>query len=97
MFGKVIASGDSPEDVQVSITPLDEHGNPVESQRVGSEPRDAPPPIPRNVDLPAESGHLFVPMYQLVSSSRPGTVKERWVACTHRSEPVLETIFVLQH
>ncbi len=96
MFGKVIASADSPEDLQVSITPLDEHGNPIESQRVGSEPLDGPAPIPRTVDLPAASGHLFVPMYQLASSSRPGVVKERRVTCTHKGEPVLETIFVLQ-
>ncbi len=96
MFGKVIASGDSPEDVQVSITPLDENGNPIESQRVGSEPTNGPAPIPRSVDLPAASGHLFVPMYQLASASKPGEVKERRVTCTHKGEPVLETIFVLQ-
>lgn len=97
MFGKVIASGDSPEDVQISITPLDEHGNPIESQRVGSETSDAPAPIPHSVDLPAERGHLLVPMYQLVASSKPGTIKERRVTCTHKGEPVLETVFVLQH
>ncbi len=97
MFGKVIASGDSPEDIQISITPLDEEGNPIESQRVGSEPRDGPAPIPRSVDLPAERGHLFVPMYQLQASSRAGTVKERRVTCSHKGEPVLETVFVLQH
>ena len=96
MFGKVIASGDSPEDVQVSITPLDENGNPIESQRVGSEPVDGPAPIPRTIDLPAASGHLFVPMYQLASRSKPGEVKERRVTCTHRGGPVLETIFVLR-
>lgn len=96
MFGKVIASADSPEDLQVSITPLDENGNPIESQRVGSDPRDAPAPIPRRVDLSAASGHLFVPMYQLAASSTPGVVKERRVTCTHRGDPVLETVFILQ-
>ena len=96
MFGKVIASADSPEDLQVSITPLDENGNPIESQRVGSEPLDGPAPIPRSVDLPAASGHLFIPMYQLASRSQPGVVKERRITCTHKGEPVLETVFVLQ-
>ena len=96
LFGKVIASADSPEDLQVSITPLDENGNPIESQRVGSDPLDGPAPIPRTIDLPAANGHLFVPMYQLAASSEPGTVKERRVTCTHRGDPVLETIFVLQ-
>ena len=70
MFGKVIASGDSPEDVQVSITLLDENGNPIESQRVGSETGDASALIPRSVDLPGERGHLLVLMYQLVASAR---------------------------
>lgn len=96
MFGKVIASGDSPEDIQVSITPYDENGNPIESQRVGSEPSNGPAPIPRTIDLPTVSGHLFVPMYQLASSSKPGEVKERRVTCVHKGEPVLETIFVLR-
>lgn len=96
MFGKVIASADSPEDIQISMTPLDENGNPIESQQVGSEPRDGPPPIPRSIDLPAVSGHLFVPMYQLASSSKPGVVKERRITCSHKGNPVLETIFVLR-
>ena len=96
MFGKVIASGDSPEDVQVSMTTLDKNGNPNESQRVGSEPRDGPAPIPRSIDLPTASGHLFVPMYQLTTNLKPGTVKERRITCTHKGEPVLETIFVLK-
>jgi len=95
-FGKVIASGDSPEDVQVSMTPLDENGRPIESERVGSEPRDGPAPIPRSIDLPAASGRLFVPMYQLTANTKAGTVKERRVTCTHKGEPVLETVFALQ-
>ncbi len=96
MFGKVIASGDSPEDVAVSFTPFDENGNPIESQRVSSEPSDGPAPIPRSVALPAASGHLVVPMYQLASSSKPGVVKERRVTCTHKGAPVLVTVFVLR-
>ncbi len=96
MFAKVIASADSPEDIQISMTPLDENGNPIESQRVGSDPVDGLPPIPHTIALPAVSGHLFVPMYQLASSSTPGVVVERRVTCTHKGTPVLETIFVLQ-
>jgi hypothetical protein len=96
VFGKVIASGDSPEDIQVSIAPLDESGRPIESERVGSEPRDGPAPIPRSIDLPAVSGHLFVSMYQLAANSKAGMVKERRVTCTHKGEPVLETVFALQ-
>ncbi len=96
MFGKVIASGDSPEDVQISMAPLDSKGKPIESQRVGSEPRDGPAPIPHRIDLPAVSGHLFVPMYQLAASAKPGVVKERRITCIHKGEPVLETIFVLK-
>jgi hypothetical protein len=95
MFGKVLASGDSPEDVQVSITPLDENGNPIESQRVGSTPKDGLPPIPNRVDLPAKSGHLFVPMYQLADGLAAGQVKERRVRCTHKGAPVLDTTFRL--
>tara|TARA_R110001592_G_scaffold363248_3_gene682130 strand:- start:29201 stop:30583 length:1383 start_codon:yes stop_codon:yes gene_type:complete len=96
IFGKVIASGDSPEDIQISMTVLDENGNPDESKRVGSEPANGPAPIPRSIALPAESGHLFVPMYQLTASSKPGVVKERRVTCSHKGEPVLVTAFVLQ-
>jgi len=96
MFGKIVASADSPEDVQISMAPLDENGNPIESQRVGSTPTDGPAPIPSSVDIPAERGHLFVPMYQLTANSKAGVVKERRVTCTHKGEPVLETVFVLQ-
>jgi hypothetical protein len=96
-FGKVIASADSPEDLQVSMTTLDEQGNPDESTRVGSTPGGGPAPIPASVAVPASNGHLFVPMYQLAAGAKPGTVKERRVTCTQRGEPVLETVFVLQH
>jgi hypothetical protein len=95
-FANVIASGDSPEDVEVSMAPMDAHGRPIESQRVGSEPRHGPPPIPRTVAIPAASGHLFIPMYQLADNGNAGTAKERRVTCTHKGEPVLETVFVLQ-
>ena len=96
-FGTVIASGDSPEDVQVSMAPLDESGRPIESQRVGSEPRDGPASVPRSIDLPAANGHLFVPMYQLVDNNpNAGSEKVRRITCTHKGEPVLETVFTLQ-
>ena len=93
----MIASADSPEDLQVSITPLDEHGNPDESKRVGTDTDGVPRPIPSSVDIPRERGRLVIPMYQLVSSARSGTVKEHRVTCTHQGAPVLETVFVLQH
>lgn len=96
MLGKVIASADSPEDIQITITPFDENGKPIASQSVGSEPVNGPAPIPRSVDLPTANGHLFVPMYQLAARLQPGVVKERRVTCTHKGQPVLETIFVLQ-
>ena len=96
MFGKVLASADSPEDVNISMAPLDENGNPIESQRVGSTPRDGPPPIPNTINLPAKSGHLFVPMYQLADGMTGGQVKERKISCTHQGTPVLETVFRLQ-
>ncbi|UCG74109.1 MAG: hypothetical protein JSV45_06970 [Chromatiales bacterium] len=96
IFGKVLASADSPEDVNVSMAPLGPDGKPIESQRVGSTPRDGPPPIPRSVDLPATSGHLFVPMYQLADGMQAGQVKERRIRCTHKGAPVLDTVFRLQ-
>jgi hypothetical protein len=95
MFGKVLASGDSPEDVNISMTPYGEDGKPIESQRIGSTPRDAPPPVPHSVNLPAASGHLFVPMYQMVGSLNAGEVKERRIRCTHKGVPVVETLFRL--
>ena len=97
LFGKVIASADSPEDLQISMTTLDADGNPDESKRVGSTAGKGPAPIPSSVDLPAANGRLIVPMYQLATSAKPGTVKERRVTCSHKGEPVIETVFVLQH
>jgi hypothetical protein len=95
-FSKVIASADSPEDLNVSMAPLDADGNPIESQRVGTTPRDGLPPIPRSIELPAPSGHLFVPMYQLSDGMPSGQVKERRIRCTHKGAPVLDTVFRLQ-
>jgi hypothetical protein len=96
MFGKVLASADSPEDINISMAPLDEDGKPIESLRIGTDPLNGPPPIPHRVQLPAASGHLFVPMYQMADGLNPGEVKERRIRCTHKGVPALETIFRLQ-
>jgi hypothetical protein len=54
-----------------------------------------PPPVPKTVDLPARSGHLVVPMYEIVGASGSGTVTTREIRCTHRGVPVLEATFRL--
>lgn len=87
MFGKVIASADSPEDIQISMTTLDEQGNPEESKRVGSTVGSSPPPIPHSVEVPATSGRLVIPMYQLAAAEQAGTVKTRRVTCTQGASP----------
>jgi hypothetical protein len=95
MFQQVLKSADTPEDVQISMAPLDEHGNPIESQRVGTE-WTGPPSVPRTVDIPLASGHLIVPMYQLVdTSSKPPTVRK--IRCNHKGLPVVEVAFQLQY
>jgi hypothetical protein len=95
MFQAVLSSADSPEDVNISMAPLGSDGKPIESQRVGSGTSGSPPSIPNRVDLPAASGHLFVPMYQLADGMAPGQIKERRVRCTHNGMPVLDTAFRL--
>lgn len=95
LFGKVLASGDSTEDVEVTITPLDKDGNPITSQRVGSHVQAEPAPVPRRVTLAASSGHLFIPMYQTVEGMASGLVKEKHIKCSHRGAPVLEATFRL--
>lgn len=95
MFQKVLQSADTPEDVQISMAPLDENGNPIESQRVGPAPRSGPASVPRSVEIPGSSGHLLVPMYQLADvGSRDPRLRE--VRCTHKGLPVLEVAFRLQ-
>jgi hypothetical protein len=96
LFGKVIASGDSPEDINISMAPLDENGRPIESQRVGSAPSGGTAPIPHNVALPSAAGHLVVPMYQTHDAMNNVETKERKLTCTHAGKPVLETVFRLQ-
>ncbi len=96
LFGKVLASADSPEDVDISMAPLGPDGKPIESQRVGSTPAGSLPSTPRSISLPASSGHLFVPMYQLSDGMQPGQTKERRIRCTHKGAPVLDTVFRLQ-
>ncbi len=95
LFTQVLTSADSPEDVDISMVPLDEQGNPIESQRVGTRPSDGLPPIPRSIDLPSSNGRLFVPMYQRVDGLKPGQVMERRIRCTHKGAPVLDTTFRL--
>jgi hypothetical protein len=96
LFGKILASADSAEDLDVTITPLDKDGNPIESQSVGSKPQGGlAPPVPRTIDLPASSGHLLIPMYQTVKAMAPGETKEKRVTCRHKETPVLEAIFRL--
>lgn len=95
LFGEIMAGADSAEDVNISMAPLDEQGNPIESQRVGSTPGGGPPPIPNTIALPSSSGHLFVPMYQLATGVQAGQVKERRLRCTHKGAPVLDTTFRL--
>ena len=90
LFSAVISSADSPEDVNISIAPLDADGKPIESQRTGSVPS-----IPRSIELPSRSGHLFVPMYQLADGVKPNQPKERRIRCTHKGQPVLDTTFRL--
>ncbi len=97
MFQKVVSSADSPEDVQIKITPHDENGNPIESQSVGNNLPGRSRPIPSSVDVPATSGHLFVPMYELTNAAKPGQTKERRIRCTHQGKPVLETVVRLRH
>jgi hypothetical protein len=92
---KVVASAESPEDVQISMAPLGPDGKPIESQRVGSGPQSSLPPVPRTVDLPETSGHLLVPMYQLADGSGRGAVTVREVRCSHAGVPVLEATFRL--
>jgi hypothetical protein len=94
---KAVQSADSPEDVEISMAPLGPDGQPIESQRVGSGPREGPRPIPRSVDLPAASGHLVVPMYQRAGDSTPGSTVVREIRCSHRGVPVLETTFRFRH
>lgn len=94
MFQQVLKSADTPEDVQISMAPLDEHGNPIESQRVGST-YEGPASVPRTVAIPAVSGRLLVPMYQLVGISSPPTARQ--IRCAHKGQPVLEVAFQLQY
>lgn len=96
LLAKMLASGDSTEDIDVTITPLDKDGNPIESQRVGSRAGNSVPPVPRTITLPASSGHLLIPMYQSADAMASGAVKEKHVMCSHRGSPVLEATFRLQ-
>ncbi len=94
MFQSILNSADTAEDVQISITPHDEHGNPIKSQTIGNT-YEGPASVPRTVEIPAPSGHLVVPMYQLASTQNPPTGRK--VRCSHKGVPVLEVDFQLQY
>ena len=94
MFQKIMQSADTPEDVQITMTPLDEHGNPIKSQSVGNQ-YSGPPSVPRTVNIPATQGHLVIPMYQLTGIRNPPTARK--IRCLHKGTPVLEVAFQLQY
>ena len=94
LFQQVLKSADAPEDVQISMAPLDEAGNPIESQRVGPG-TDFVPSVPKTIAVPAASGRLLVPMYQLAGLSDT-TDRVREIRCTHNGLPVFEVAFELQ-
>lgn len=94
MFKKVLQSADTPEDVQITMTPLDENGNPIASETVGNQ-YAGPASVPRTVSIPSSSGRLVVPMYQLTGISDPPT--ERQIRCSHKGVPVLEVAFTLAY
>lgn len=94
LINQVVKAVESGE--QVSYAPLGEDGKPIESERVqlqaaGTEGSS----IPHTIDVPAESGHLVVPMHQMVGGAQTEPVT-REIYCTHEGVPVLETSFVLQ-
>lgn len=94
MFQKVLNSADAPEDVQVTVTPADEKGNPLEAVQVGSN-FEGPLSVPKTVVIPAADGRLLVPMYQLVDVPNQGS-RQRKLRCSHGGQPVLEVDFQLQ-
>ncbi len=94
LFQKIMQSADTAEDVQVTMAPLDEHGNPIESERVGNT-YEGPASVPRTVAIPAPSGHLVVPMYQLTGINSPP--EARMIRCSHNGLPVLEVAIQLQY
>ena len=59
LFGKVLQSGDAPEDLNISMASLDKEGNPIESQRVGNALRDSLPPIPHTPELYFVAGLIY--------------------------------------
>ena len=76
------------------MAPLGADGKPIEEQRVGTPADAGPPSTPRIVDLTAPSGHLVVPMYQVVDGSETGPLT-REIRCSYKGIPVLETTFRL--
>lgn len=94
LFQKILQSADTPEDVQISVTQLDENGNPIPGQTVGNT-YEGPPSVPRTVAIPASKGRMVVPMYQLTGINNPPTARQ--IRCSHNGVPVLEVAFQLQY
>jgi hypothetical protein len=61
LFGEITASGDSAQDVNTSVTPLAESGNPIASRCAGRNPSTGLPPVPRTTESPASGDHLLIP------------------------------------
>ncbi|MBT8040892.1 MAG: hypothetical protein HKO85_08205 [Xanthomonadales bacterium] len=94
MFQQILKSADTPEDVRITVTPMDEHGNPIKSQSIGNQ-YTGPASVPRTVVIPSAEGHMVVPMYQLMETTNPP--EARMVRCSHKGIPVLEVAFQLQY
>ncbi|HKJ17996.1 MAG TPA: hypothetical protein VJ984_11635 [Xanthomonadales bacterium] len=94
MLQQILQSADTPEDVQITMTPNDEHGNPIPGQTVGNT-YEGPASVPRTVDIPAASGSMVVPMYQLMGINNPPQARQ--IRCSHNGVPVLEVAFQLQY
>jgi hypothetical protein len=54
------------------------------------------PGVPGAVPLPAASGHLIVPMFDVREGAAPGSTIVRDIRCAHKGVPVLETTFRVQ-
>jgi hypothetical protein len=53
------------------------------------------PGVPGSLPIPATSGHLIVPIFELGKAAPPGSTLLREVRCSHNGSPVLETTFRL--
>lgn len=89
-----LASGSSLQDVLsgFSVTP---NGEEEEATEPASPPPPPPPGLAPETELPAPSGHLVVPMYELADENSGSSILTREVRCTLGGAPVLETTFRL--